>query len=45
MFLDGKNVLLGGEYPFTGTNAAAIEARNNAAVGYLALSALKSGKK
>lgn len=44
MFLDGKNVLLGGEYPFTGTNAAAIEARNNAAVGYLALSSLKSGK-
>lgn len=44
LFSNGKNILLGGEYPFKSVNANSIEARNNLAIGYLSMSNIKSGK-
>ena len=43
-FMDGKNVLLGGEYRFGGVKANKIEAKNNVGIGYYALNNIKNGK-
>lgn len=43
-FVDGKNMLLGGEYRLGNVEATKITAKNNAAIGYEALNALTSGK-
>ena len=43
-FADGKNMLLGGEYPFTNIKADEIEAVDNTAIGYQALSGIRTGK-
>lgn len=43
-FLDGKNVLLGGEYRFGNVKSNKIEAKNNVGIGYFALNNVKDGK-
>lgn len=44
LFMDGKNVLLGGEYRFGNVKSNKIEAKNNVGIGYFALNNIKDGK-
>lgn len=43
-FMDGKNVLLGGEYRFGNVKSNKIEAKNNVGIGYFSLNNIKDGK-
>lgn len=43
-FVDGKNMLLGGEYLLGNVEATKITAKNNTAIGYESLNALTKGK-
>lgn len=43
MFLDGKNILFGGAYPFSSAISGEVDARNNTAIGYMSLNKLTTG--